>query len=695
MRELLSKLRENKIYISLENEDLKIKFDQQIPDSLLKEIKEKKLEIIQFLKSNTQTITNVPIAKVPEAESYILSSSQRRMWILSRFADSNIAYNMPSVYTFEGNLNSNALNSAFNQLIKRHEILRTFFKENEKGETMQFIVPEDQFEFLIDNHDLQNEKDQEVQLANLIEEELLRSFDLSRLPLLRANLYQLNPNKWVFTFVMHHIIGDGWSMKIFIDELLQFYNTQLKGQHLELPSLNIQYKDYAAWQQEQLNSSSLSSHRDYWLNQLGGQLPVLDIAGDKARPQVKTYNGGSIVRFINKDIYKNIQTFSKDQNGSLFMGLFSGVVGLLYHYSHQEDIIIGSPIAGRDNSELDGQIGFYLNTLALRTRFEGNNSFKTLLKEVRKTTLEAYEHQVFPFDQLIEELNLKRDLSRSVLFDVFIDYHDNRSTNLEDKVLDDLKMSVYEGYEGSIPKISKFDLTFIFTESDEGLSLLLEYNSDLYKESTVEAMFTHFEQLMQAAVSAPDKALNALECLSEAERQELTEEFNHTDVPGHAYANMLDLFKEQARISPESAALHYEGLTLSYQELDEKSDALAFYLQDSCGVEKGELVGIMQDRSEKMIVSILGILKSGAAYVPIDASYPEQRKAYIIEDTAIRILLTQTDYMFDLAGYSGHVFAVDAQLDSLESHTVKAADLQAADLAYIIYTSGSTGQPKG
>ncbi|WP_316634067.1 non-ribosomal peptide synthetase [uncultured Flavobacterium sp.] len=696
MKELLSKLRENKIYISLENEDLKIKFDQQIPDSLLKEIKEKKLQIIQFLKTNTQTTNNLPIAKTPEADSYILSSSQRRMWILSRFTDSNIAYNMPSVYMFEGNLDITALNSAFNQLIERHEILRTFFNENEEGETMQFIVPGDQFEFVIDSHNLQNEENQESQLANLIEAELSRPFDLSKLPLLRANLYQLSANKWAFSFVMHHIIGDGWSMKIFINELLQFYNAQLKGQNIELPVLTIQYKDYAAWQQVQLSGSTLSDHRDYWLNQFNDELPVLDIATDKIRPIVKTYNGGNIVRFINEDIYKGIQTLSQEQSGSLFMGLLSGVVGLLYHYSHQEDIIIGSPIAGRENSALDGQIGFYLNTLALRTRFKGDNSFKTLLNEVRKTTLEAYAHQVFPFDQLIEELNLKRDLSRSVLFDVFIDYHDNRSSDLQDKSLDDLKMSVYEGYEGAVPKMSKFDLTFIFTESDHGLSLLLEYNSDIYTEATAEAMFSHFEALMQAAVASPDSALNTLDYLSKDEQEKLTEEFNTVEFNYNkdTTVNVLDLFQEQVQQHPDARALYYQGVTLSYKELDSQSDNLAYYLQNTCAIQKGDLVGIMQDRSEKMIVSILGILKSGAAYVPIDPSYPQERKEYIIRDTAIKVLLTQTDYMFDLGNYTGAVFAVDAQLESLESQTVS-TKITPSDLAYIIYTSGSTGQPKG
>ncbi|WP_316634066.1 non-ribosomal peptide synthetase [uncultured Flavobacterium sp.] len=687
------------INIKVQDNELKITGSKEnLTSDIISRIKENKSRLIDYFQSvetESNLITTNIIPKIKEEESYVISSSQRRLWMLSQFTDGSIAYNMPGIYIFEGNLDVQALNTAFKRLIQRHEILRTYFKETQNGEVLQVIVPSDEFAFEIEAHDLQGRKEQESELSILIHQEILTAFDLSRLPLLRANLYQLSKDKWAFSTVMHHIISDGWSMGIMIKELLEFYNAEIKAEAATLEELAIQYKDYAAWQQEQLKGAALESHRDYWLNQLKGELSVLDIATDRLRPQIKTYNGNSILRPLSPEVHTGIQTLSQEQGGTLFMGLLTGVTSLLYHYSAQEDIIIGSPIAGREHSALDGQIGFYLNTLALRLQFKGDASFKTLLQEARKTTLDAYAHQVFPFDQLIDELSLKRDLSRNVLFDVLIDYHDNRSVNKpKSPELEGLSVS---GYQGDTPRMSKFDLTFMFLESDQGLSLLLEYNSDIYTEATAEAMFSHFEQLMQAAVTSPDKALNTLEYISAAERHQLTEEFNAVEFNYNkdTTVNVLDMFQEQVTQNPDATALHYQGTTLSYKELDVQSDNLAYYLQNTCAIQKGDLVGIMQDRSEKMIVSILGILKSGAAYVPIDPSYPQERKEYIISDTAIRILLTQTDYMFDLGNYTGAVFAVDAQLESLESHAAPIVELKETDLAYIIYTSGSTGQPKG
>ena len=651
------------------------------------------------LVSETQQSSFVDIVSVPESDGYVLSSSQRRLWVLSQFEDSNIAYNMPGVYVLEGSLDVSVFEDAFRSLISRHEILRTYFREDDQGEVLQVVVKASDFDFVVEQQDLRAVPDCDSHVLELINQDILTPFNLSELPLLRATLYRLGEDKWLFTYVMHHIISDGWSMGILIKELLLFYNSALKGEEVLLSDLDIQYKDYSVWQQSQLEGSALESHRSYWLDQLGGSLPVLSLPTDYVRPAMKTYNGDSILRLLPDSVYRGLTSLSHSQDGSLFMGLLSGVYSLLSRYTHQEDIIIGSPIAGREHSALDGQIGFYLNTLALRLQSGCGISFMDLLADAREVTLGGYSHQVFPFDQLIDELDIAHDVSRNVLFDVLIDYHDNRSKEgLDSTVLEGLEVS---GYRGSTSRKSKFDLTFMFIESDTGLRLLLEYNSDLYKHSTIARMFDHFESLLSAIVASPEEPIASLDYISVKERDILVSGFNevalnyHGGVVEDSYRCVVDMFKSCVVSNPGGIALRFGDSVLTYQDLDVQSDALASYLVEEYGLAVGDYVGILQDRSIGMIVSLLGILKAGGAYVPIDPDYPSDRRDYLISDSGLGILLTQTDYMFDLGEYSGHIFAVDAQLEGLPEVPYLGSELSRSDIAYVIYTSGSTGVPKG
>jgi tyrocidine synthetase-3 len=660
-----------------------------IKELFTKKVLEEQAELIaQAYKTSYTTIT--PVTAQPD---YLVSSSQRRLWVLSQFEESNIAYNIPGVYVFEGSLDRPALEQAFTGLIARHENLRTVFRENEQGEIRQFIHAAGGSGFRIAYRDVRQEQEREAIVKKEVQDASLQPFDLAAGPLLRVDLYHVEDHKWVFNYVLHHIISDGWSMDILIKELLQYYHAYTKGITSAPAPLRIQYKDYAAWQQEQLSGESLQQHKAYWLNHFAGELPVLDLPGANARPVMKTYHGDAISWRIDVEVSKGLIALSQEQGCTLFMALLAAVNALLYRYTGQEDIIIGTPVAGRGHADLEDQIGFYANTLALRARFSGTDNYKALLLNTREVTLGAHEHQVYPFDELVEGLHLKRDMSRNPLFDVQVVLNQQTVNNKEIQHLDDLKV---RSYEGEILQTSRFDMVFGFFETGNGLQANIQYNSDIYAKSGVTQLADHLEQLMRVIVANPDKPLNQLVFLSKADQHQLLVAFNDTTAAFPRDQTILDLFEEQVRQHPDNIAVVHGGTTLTYKELDERSNQLAHYLRHHYHLGADDLVGIMLDRSEKMILSVLGVLKSGAAYVPVDPEYPAQRKAYIIEDTGIKVLITQTEYMFDVAYYRGPLFAIDVQLETLtESVSSTRVRPDPDHLAYVIYTSGSTGNPKG
>ncbi|WP_255373634.1 condensation domain-containing protein, partial [Chitinophaga sp. CF118] len=423
---------------------------------------------------------------------------------------------MPGVFVFEGELDLALLEYAFDELIARHESLRTIFREDEEGEVRQVIL--DTIPFNIACYDMQAD---ETILKSLLQQAVAAPFELSAGPLLRAGLYQVGTNKWIFTFTIHHIISDGWSMNVFIKELLLFYNTASNP----LSPLKIQYKDYAFWQQEQLSEAALEEHATYWLNQFSDELPVLVLPADKARPALKSYNGGIVYKTINRELTRGLKTLMQEQQSTLFMGLLCAVNTLLHRYSGQEDIIIGSPVAGREHIELEDQIGFYVNTLVLRTRFSGKDSYLELLENVKQITLNAYEHQVYPFDTLVDLLQLQRDLSRSPLFDVMVALQDKNSGPLQ---LNNLSVSEYTGHTHTV---SKFDLLFNFSETGEEITTAITYNSDIYTKETIDRLSIHFVQLLEAVTNYSYQPIEELEYLSEAETARLLSVFNNTSVP--------------------------------------------------------------------------------------------------------------------------------------------------------------------
>jgi tyrocidine synthetase III len=689
MRELLSNLRKNNIRLKLVEGELSVKYPKgKVDRRLLDEIRLHKTNLINYL-----TVINeydyLDIPAIQPHTDYPLSSAQKRLWILSQFEEGSVAYNMPGVYVFEGELNYDALEFAFDTLIARHEILRTVFRENEHGQVRQYVNTVDRSGFKIDFRDLRNEQ---ADVDALIQAVASQPFDLSAGALLRASLFQVDNSKWIFIYVMHHIVSDGWSMDILLKELLVFYNSFLNGASNPLPDLRIQYKDYAAWQQDQLSGVSLDNHKNYWLQQFEGELPVLELPVDKKRPATKTYNGASVSCTIDAEMLNAFKLLAQEQNATLFMAMLGAVNALLYRYTGQQDIITGTQIAGREHADLEDQIGMYLNTLPLRARFAATDNFKQLLENVKQVTLGAYEHQVYPFDELVDSLNLQRDMSRNALFDVSVVLQ-NQSRVHEYNAQTPITVS---SYNGTPDNASKFDLAFDFTETGANLQAVLVYNTDIYTAQTAARLLNHLKQLIGAIINQPSIALNKLDYLTADEKQQLLVSFNDTQVEYPADRSIVALFEQQVQQTPGKIALVFGEKQLTYKELDEQSNKLAHHLRDTLAIQPDDKIGIMLERSDKLLIAILGVLKSGAAYVPVDADYPKARKAFILQDTAVKSLITQTDYIFDLDYYNGDVFAIDVQLDGLAT-SVEAPALvnQPTDLAYVMYTSGSMGKPKG
>jgi amino acid adenylation domain-containing protein len=479
---------------------------------------------------------------------------------------------------------------------------------------------------------------------------------------------------------MHHIISDGWSMGLLVKELFTFYFKNVNGDTDPLPPLRVQYKDYAAWQQKQLNDTGIGEHRKYWLEQLKADLPVLELLPDRPRPAVKTYNGGVAGISLNSTHAKQLKAMAQQHGATLFMELTAIVNTLLFLYTRQQDIILGSPIAGREHSDLEGQIGLYVNTLVLRTRFNATESYHELLQTVKKTTLEAYEHQVYPFDTLLDDLGLKRDMSRTPLFDVMIVLHNTHMDNSDPKQISALKMSTYEQGQG---RVSKFDLTFGFIETEEKIAVAIEYNSDLFDLKTIERMLGHLQSIVESVISDPGKPIQDIELATEKEKHQLLVEFNSTRSDYPTDKTIIDLLEEQVMRTPDKIALITSEKSITYIEINEQANRLADYLRQTHSIRPNELIAVSLERNEWMLIAILGILKSGAAYVPLDPAYPADRVAHIMEDSKCRLLLDKNElekFMKDKNKYEAdNPFPVN----------------KPADLAYVIYTSGSTGKPKG
>lgn len=575
------------------------------------------------------------IPALVEAESYQLSHAQHRFWILSQFDEGSLSYVDSVGLRLDGTLNLGAIEASINFLVKRHESLRTVFKEI-NGEVRQVVLPYNPNWLRVQYHDAPADNVEQF-LNELYQNEQRHKFDLSTGPLLRVRVVRVANDKHILFYSVHHIISDGWSMVVIAREITNAYNAIKNDIPLDDSPLRIHYKDYAAWQRKELSGDASKEHERFWLEQLSGEIPVLDLHAGLRRNSVLTHNGSSIVTMIPARDVSALRSFCTAEGATLFMGLLSALNAFLYRISGQDDIIIGTPVAGRDHPDVENQIGLYLNTLPIRSHVCGTDTFKQFLKKVRTTVLGAYSHQVYPFDLLVEKIGVDRDMSRSALFDVLLVLQNQANTNVLDNAqkLDGIELSRVEGLERST---SRFDLEFSFMELGDELELEIIYNSDLYERSWLEQFVIHFISFVAKVSHNEQSVINEVDYIGGHESSRLLA-FNNTQTSYPDRSTLVDLFHEQVTNSPQSVAILLERDTITYSQLNEESDRLALQLMD-CGVKKGSVVGLLVGRSSWMMISIWGILKAGAAYMPIDPEYPVERIQFMIEDSGVRIIVT-------------------------------------------------------
>jgi amino acid adenylation domain-containing protein len=687
--ELLANLRRLDIQLFVEGESLQCNAPQGIlTEELRSQITNYKSELIALLRPARPLI--------PQTNRTSLSFAQQRLWFLDKLIPQNPFYNIPAALRLTGKLDYLALKQAFNTIVQRHEALRTNFVEV-NGQPIAITqsvalgaIASPQIDVPLPLVDLQHLPATERQSTaqNIATQDAQHPFNLAKELLLRVKLLQLDEDKYVLLLNLHHIVADGWSLGVLIREIGLLYTNQ------PLTPLAIQYADFAVWQRKYLQGEVLASQLSYWKAQLA-DLPMLNLPTNP-RKGVQRYKGATQKLFLSPALSAGLQTLSKQTGSTLFMTILAAFQVLLSRYTGQEDIVVGSPIANRNRVELESLIGFFVNSLVLRTDLSGNPTFRELLGRVRETTIAAYERQDLPFEKLVEELQAERDLSRNPLFQVVFALQNAPMQPLE---LPGIKLNPLQ-FEVTTTRFDLelhlweqgFGLSGLWSAETEGISGFLAYNTDLFDKNTISQFVAHLQTLLTAIVANPDSAIADLPLLSKTETDRLLIEWNQTSC---TYPNKLfhQLFEEQAEKSPNNVAVVFNNQTLTYQQLNHRANQLAHYLQ-SLGIKPESLVGICIEKSLEMIVGILGIFKAGGAYLPIDPNYPQTRREFMLADTQVKIVLTQQSLTSLFADIKLICLDTDEHINTYSTENLtSSATLD--NLAYVIYTSGSTGQPKG
>jgi amino acid adenylation domain-containing protein/FkbM family methyltransferase len=629
-----------------------------------------------------------PISSTTIDKEYPLSFSQERFWFLDQLEPDNLAYRIAYGFRLIGPANIEALERALSEIVSRHETLRTTFHLR-NGKPVQIISDHWSLKLSILDLDQQSPGNLDAEVQRLFELERRRPFDLSSDLLLRAVLLRLNANEHVLFVNSHHIAWDHWCNELLFKEFSSLYQAFAVGKPSPLAALPIQYKHYALWQRNMFQGAELEDNLTYWKQQLGGAPPGMNLPTDHPRKPIQNRRGGRETLMLPKEFVQALGTLSQQSSVTLFMTYLAAFLTLLHRMTGETDIVVGAPVAGRDRSETEGLIGLFLNSVALRTNLSGNPTFMELLVRVREVALGAYDHQELPFEKLVEALQPERDLSRTPVFQVLINMYNFKEPGLE---LDRLTVAPIKFGELS----PLFDFEFYIRELDDGVHLIFLYDCDLFEASTVARMLARYRTLLEGIVADPDERLSDLPLLTDAERHQLLVEWNDTrrDYPGEKCIH--ELFEEQVERTPDATAVVFAERQMSYRELNRRANQLAHYLIRQ-GVGPEVLVGLFVERSLAMVVGLLGILKAGGAYVPLDPDYPEQRLAYLLEDSGVRVLVTQRELLERIPQHGGRTVFLDAEWGeiSLESQNNPKRSIASENLAYVIYTSGTTGKPKG
>lgn len=614
-------------------------------------------------------------------EFYPASSAQKRLYIINQYEGIGTGYNMPAAVVIEGRLDKERLEQTFRQLIKRHESLRTYF-ESFEGEVLQRIQKD--ADLNIEYMDIRGEgktaPEDEKERTRSIINGFVKPFDLSKAPLFRAGVVQTAPDKNVLMLDMHHIISDGMSMNVLIKEFAYLYEGRT------LPELRIQYKDYAAWQNDLFKTEAFKKQEDYWRKTFDGDIPVLDMPCDYARSLIQSFEGDRINFRLDRALAKELNYLATKTGTTLYMVMLAAYNILLSKYTSQEDIVVGSPVAGRHHPDLQNIIGFFINTLALRNSPKDNKPFIEFLLQVKENTLVAFENQDYQFEQLIDTLAIPRDLSRNPLFDTMFVMQNLGNSEI---TIPDLKFASLDiDY-----RTAKFDLKMEAMEWQDEIQMGIEYKTGLFKRETIKRLAQHYINILRSIVECPELTISQINLLSDEEKKQVVCDFNQSLTGSRQQRTVKQIFEQQAAESPDNIALVSGDMRLTYRELNEKANSLARVLKQK-GINPDDIVGILSEQSQYMTISILGVLKAGCAYLPLDPEFPVDRTLYMLEDSGAQILLSHGELIHKVL-FKGEVIDLDSK-NAYDSDTSDLPDVsKETDLVYVIYTSGTTGKPKG
>ena len=691
---LIAELKQLGITVWLQDSRLRYKAPQ---GSLTPEIKQRLTDnrdrLLNLLSSSDGAWRDArlpPVTVRPADQPRQLSYPQQRLWFLDQLLPDRPTYNMAYAYRLRGSLDVEALRQALSNIVRRHEVLRTEIVAADGAAHLR-IASDITLEVPVTDLSACTEAEREPQAWRLASSEVRRPFDLGSAPLLRVRLLRLDSAEHWLVLCLHHVVNDDWSFDVLWQELDACYQASLRGIDPALPALRIQYADFAAWQHDQLNAGRLDGQLEYWRRQLGRRRPMLDLQTDRPRPAEKAYRGDVRTLTVPGHISEALRRLAQRCDATLYMVLAAAFKTLLHRYTGQDEVVIGTTIAGRRQQEVEPLIGFFINNLVLRTDLSGDPSFRDLIDRVREVALAAYANQDAPFERVIEELRPDRDPSRTPLFDVLLVLHKTPvARRLSGLQIEQLPVTT---------ATAKFDLTLELTETSDGLSGFFEYDSDLFEPATIDRLVRHFLTLVEGVAAAPDRRLSELPLLTDAERRQLQVEWNATAVEYPARALLHELFEAQARRTPERTALKAGATALTYTELDARANRLAQALR-ARGVGRGQRVGLCLERGADLLAVVLGILKAGGAYVPLDPSFPVERLRFMAQDAQLALLVSTTALAQPFGLPRERQLLLDADAESIAAAPDArlpgdANTAQPHDPAYVIYTSGSTGKPKG
>ncbi len=630
----------------------------------------------------------VPLSR--DASEFALSYGQQRLWFLDQLEPGSPLYNNPAAVYLNGPLNVEALEKAFSEMVQRHEVLRTVFATRD-DQPVQVIL--DEMPLDLENIDLRDlaESEREAEAFRIARDQAQQPFDLSTGPLFRVGLVRMAQEKHLVLLTMHHVVSDAWSLTIFIREIALLYEAFSEGKESSLSPLKIQYADYASWQHKWLQGKVFEDHLKYWEEKLGDSPPVLNLPTDFPRPAYQTFNGKKYLFTLPKSLSEPLEKLSKHVDATLFMALMAGLKVLLYRYTNQEDIAVGTPIANRNRMETESIIGFFINTLVMRTDLSGNPTVREMLQRMKEVALGAYAHQDMPYELLVEKLQPERDMSRSPFFQVMF--------NLMNAPALVLKLPNITFEPAQIDsETAKFDLTFDMIEDENGMTGAIIYNTDLFAEETIQRMAGHYLNILEQMIQHPDKPILSLSIMTSTEEKQLLEQWNKPTIRFEKLQDELlpQMFETQVEKTPDAVAVVFENEKLTYQALNQRANQLAYHLKNA-GVKPEALAGVYLERPVDVIVSLLAIFKAGGVYLPLDPTYPKDRLNYMIEDSQVPVIITQQELIDVLSQNSAKFINLDEDFETIAGQRIENPPslTDGENAAYMIYTSGSTGKPKG